>query len=70
MSARWKLNSRDLASAARHAVIPLAGGAAVAGLQALQSGGFDLGQVKTAAVGSLIAGLIRLCQRWTTTLPG
>jgi len=51
-------------------MIPLAGGAAVAGLQALQSGASNLGQVKTAAVGSVLAGLIRLCQRWTTTLPG
>src|SRR3990167_5643627 len=51
MSARWKLNSRDLASAARHAVIPLAGGAAVAGLQALQSGGGGLGGGENAARG-------------------
>ena len=70
MSARGKLSRKDWWSAARHTVIPLAGGAAVAGLQALQSGASNLGQVKTAAVGSVLAGLIRLCQRWTTTLPG
>ena len=69
MSARWKLGGRDVKSAVRHTVIPLVGGAAVAGLEALQTGGFDLRQVKTAAVGSVIAGLIRLCQRWMTQLP-
>ena len=68
MSARWKLNKKDLTSAARHTVVPLLGGAAVAGVEALQSGGFDLGQAKTAAVSAFAAGVIRLLHRWVQDL--
>ena len=69
MSARWKTNSKDLSSAVRHAVIPLMSGAAVAGLQAAQVGNFNLGQMKMAAMTAIIAGVIRLLQRWGTVLP-
>ena len=70
MSARWKINGKDVSSSVRHAVIPLVSGAAVAGLEAAQAGTFDVGQIKTAAITSIIAGVIRLLQRFGTDLQG
>jgi len=43
---------------------------AVAGLEAAQAGTFDVGQIKTAAITSIIAGVIRLLQRFGTDLQG
>ena len=68
MSARWGFDGKDVASAMRHVVIPLLAGAAVAGLQAIQAGQLDLHQALTAATTALVAGGIRLLQRWTLTL--
>ena len=68
MSVRWKVELNDVKSAVRHTVIPLASGAAVAGLEALQAGGFHPQQMQTAALTALLAGVIRLLQRWTLDL--
>ena len=72
MSARWNIDGmfgKDVKSAARHFVLPLVAGGAVAGLQAAQSGVFDLTTMKGAAITSIIAGVIRLLQRFTTDMP-
>ena len=68
MSARWKMGLNDVKSAVRHTVIPLVSGAAMAGLEAVQVGSFQPQQAKTAVVTALIAGVIRLLQRWTLDL--
>ena len=68
MSARWGFDRRDVASAMRHVVIPLLAGAAVAGFQALQAGQLDIHQALSAAAAALVAGVLRLLQRWTLTL--
>ncbi len=69
MSARWEWNSKDIKSAARHVILPLVAGGAVAALQAAQSGSFDVVAIKGAALTSLIAGVIRLLQRWSADTP-
>jgi len=63
VSSKWKCDTRDCKSAFRHVVIPLVSGAAVAGLEAAQTGGFNLGQIKTAVFTSVIAGVLRLLHR-------
>ena len=68
MSAKWSIELGDVKSAVRHTVIPLVSGAAVAGLQAFQVGSFQPQQIKTAALTALLAGVIRLLQRWTLDL--
>ena len=68
MSAKWNMDNKDMKSAARHFALPLVAGAGVAALQAAQSGVFDLTAMKGAAITSIIAGVIRLLQRWTTDI--
>ena len=68
MSAKRKFDFGDLKSAIRHAVIPLVGGAAVAGLEVAQAGQFDPKQIRTAVITALIAGVIRALQRWTADI--
>lgn len=68
MSAKGKLDLSDLKSVFRHTVIPLVSGAAVAGLEVVQTGGFQPKQMQTAAITALIAGVIRFLQRWTLDL--
>ena len=70
MSAKGSLpDLRDIKSALRHTIIPLVAGGAIAGLEALQVGGFNVEQVKTAVISAVVAGLIRLLQRWRADMP-
>ena len=69
MSAPRTIDLKDVKSALRHTVIPIVSGAAVAGLQAVQVGAVNRAQVQTAVVTALIAGVIRLLQRWCANMP-
>ena len=70
MSTKWKVDGRDMKSAVRHTALPLLAGAGVAALQAAQAGSFDMTTLKGAAVTSVLAGVIRLLQRWCTVIQG
>ena len=59
----WK---GSLKTTIRHTIMPLIAGAAMAALQSVQEGKFDLGQMKTAAVTALIAGVVRWLQFFAT----
>ena len=63
-SAARKLDLNDLRSAARHFILPVLGGAVLAGLQVMQTGAVNLGTVKTAAISAAIAALYRLVHRY------
>lgn len=65
-SPRWSLNWSGIKSALRHTIMPILAGAAVAALQAIQVGTFNLAQAKTAFVTAVIAGVIRLLQVFVT----
>jgi hypothetical protein len=69
-SPRFSINWRDLASAARHTVVPLLAGAAVAAVDTVQSGQFDLHTAQSAAWTALVAGVGRLLHRWMADLNG
>lgn len=68
MSAKWGIDDKDVKSALRHAVLPLFAGAGVAALQTAQSGSFSFVAMKGAAVTAVLAGGIRLLQRWVTEI--
>jgi hypothetical protein len=71
MAARWSWSwAKDIASAARHTVIPIIAGAGVAALEAIKSGQIDPAQIQTAVVTALVAGAIRLVQRYASDIPG
>lgn len=67
MSDKGKVDRYDLWSAVRHTVIPLIAGAGIAVLETVQSGTADWQTAQTAATTSIIAGVMRLLQRWRTT---
>lgn len=73
-SKRWTLDRKDLQSALRHALLPAVAGAITAGAAVVQQSlavgrlDFSLADVGRAALVALVAGLLRLVQRWATDL--
>ena len=64
---RWKLNLEEIASGARHTVIPVIAGGALATLNAVQAEGgftFDASLMWNTFCVSVTAGFIRLTQKW------
>lgn len=58
----FSLGKSGVKSAVRHTIMPLIAGSAMAALQTAQSGSLDVAAMKSAAVTSAIAGIIRLLQ--------
>ena len=70
MASPWKMNwTKDLESAARHAIYPFLGYVALAGIRAYLGGNFSLDIItKAATLGGLtFAG--RLLQRYLSNIP-
>jgi len=64
MGQRGKVDVNEVKSALRHVVIPIIAGAAIAALDVIQSGAFDWGQMKAAALTAVGAGVMRFLQQW------
>ena len=64
MSARWKLDLGDLASTARHIVLPVVGYGVLEGLQRADLAGLDMSSGEKLVYGALLSGVIRLLSRW------
>ncbi len=60
-SPRWSWTGA-LKTTVRHTVMPLVAGSAVAALQTVQSGSFDVAAMKGAALTAVISGVVRWLQ--------
>jgi len=58
----FSLGKSGVKSTLRHMVFPLIAGGIMAALQTAQSGAFDMAAMKSAAITSIIAGIVRLLQ--------
>lgn len=65
ISPRWSFKN-SLKTTIRHTIMPLVAGSAVAALEVAQTGQFDPKAMKSAAITSAIAGVIRLFHVFVT----